>query len=198
MVLMLERSPSTSVHGSVLLSWMCSMLPPGDDVGLALAALLHALEDLVLDLQVPGVVVLAGLDDRARGRDRVAAALHLDGVEVRPVGHVVVRVELAPDDVAGLEVDEPVGAGADRLQVGRRLARLAALEGLEQVLGDDHAVDAAEGVGPERRRLLEGDLDGVAVELVDLLDVLVRCRWCVAAVAGSAHELPGEHARRRR
>src|SRR6266446_9267945 len=28
LVLRLERSPSTSVHGSVLLSWMCSMPPP--------------------------------------------------------------------------------------------------------------------------------------------------------------------------
>ena len=59
------------------------MLPPGDDVGAALAALLEALEDLVLDLHVPGVVVLAGLDDRARRPDRVAAALHLDLVEER-------------------------------------------------------------------------------------------------------------------
>src|SRR5258708_16225635 len=29
LVLRLERSPSTSVHGSVELSWMCSIPPPG-------------------------------------------------------------------------------------------------------------------------------------------------------------------------
>ena len=75
----------------------------GHDVGLALAALLHALEDLVLDLHVPGVVELAGLDDGAGGRDRVAAALHLDGVEVRAVGHVVGRVELARTMSPGLK-----------------------------------------------------------------------------------------------
>ena len=127
----------------------------GHDVGLALAALLQALEDLVLDLHVPGVVELAGLDDGARRRHRVTAALHLDGVEVGAVGHVVGRVQLAAHDVARLEVHEPVGTGADRLEVGRRLARLVALEGREQVLGDDHAAHAHEGVGPERRRLGE-------------------------------------------
>ena len=65
----------------------------GNDVGLALAALLHALEHLVLDLQVPGVVVLAGLQHRARRRGGVAAALHLDRVEEGPVRHVVVLVD---------------------------------------------------------------------------------------------------------
>ena len=51
------------------------------DMGAALAAGLHALEHLVLDLQVPGVVVLAGLQHGARGRDGIAAAFHLDRVE---------------------------------------------------------------------------------------------------------------------
>ena len=131
------------------------MLPPGVISARALAALLEALQDLVLDLHVPGVVVFAGLDHGARRRDRVAAALHLDGVEVRPVGHVVVGVDLAADHVARLEVDELVGAGADRLQVGRRVARLGADVVGEQVLRDDHAARADEGVGPERRRLGE-------------------------------------------
>ena len=79
------------------------------------------------------------------------------GVEVRPVGDVVVGIELAPDDVARLEVDEPVGPGADRLEVGRRVARLGADVVGEQVLRDDHAARADEGVGPERRRLGEAD-----------------------------------------
>src|SRR5262249_53993944 len=138
------------------------------------AALLHAAHDLFLDLHVPCVVVLTGLYDRAPGRHGVAAALHLDRVEVRPVGHVIGRVQLAADDIAGLEVDELVRARADRLEVGRRLPRLAALERLEHGLGDDHAAVAAEAVRPERRRVLEGQLDRVAVELVDPRDVLVR------------------------
>src|SRR5205823_10154465 len=50
----------------------------GRDDDVALAALLQSLKDLVLDLHVPGKVVLAGLDHGARGRDGVAAALHLD------------------------------------------------------------------------------------------------------------------------
>ena len=43
LVLRLERSPSTSVQGSVVLSWICSILPPGEIDDLALAALLQAL-----------------------------------------------------------------------------------------------------------------------------------------------------------
>ena len=115
------------------------------DVDAALAALLQAREDLVLDLHVPGEVELAGLQHGARRRDRVAAALHLDGVEVRAVLDVVVRVDHAGHHVARLEVLEHVGAGADRLEVGRRLARLGADVVGEQVLGNDHAQ-------PHRRR----------------------------------------------
>ena len=44
----------------------------------ALAARLEALQLLVLDLHVPGVIVFARLQHGARGRDGVAAALHLD------------------------------------------------------------------------------------------------------------------------
>ena len=139
LVLRLERSPSTSVHGSVLLSWMCSMKPASLMIDAALAALLQAREDLVLDLHVPGEVELAGLQHGARRRHRVAAALHLDGVEVRPVLDVVVRVDHAGHHVARLEVLEHVGTGADRLEVGRRLARLGADVVGEQVLGNDHA-----------------------------------------------------------
>src|SRR2546425_5759787 len=105
----------------------------------------HALEDLVLDLHVPRVVELARLDDRARRRDRIPAALHLDGVEERPVRYVVARVELGPDDVARLEVREAERPGADGLEVVRGLARLVARARLEEVLGDDHPVRPTEG-----------------------------------------------------
>ena len=138
------------------------------DHDVALAGCLQPLEDLVLHLHVPGEVVLAGLQHGARGRHRVAAAFHLDGVEVRPVLHVVVRVDLALHHVARLEIDEQIGAGADRRQVRRRLAGLGALVRFEQVLGDHHASGADEGVGPERRRLREFHADRVVVDLDDL------------------------------
>src|SRR6266545_3258798 len=93
-----------------------------DDLRAALAALLEALEDVVLDLDVPGEVVLAGLEHGPRGGGGVAAALHLDRVEERPIGDVIVRVDLAADGVAGLEVDEAIRPGADRFEIRRRLA----------------------------------------------------------------------------
>ena len=140
----------------------------GHDVGLALAALLHAFENLVLDLEIPGVVELTRLDDGACGRDRVASALHLDCVEEGAIRQVIAREELALDHVAGFEVDEPIGSGADRLEIRRRLARLAASEAVVEMLGDDHPAHADEGISPERRGLFEVDLDGVAVDLLDL------------------------------
>ena len=131
-VLGLERSPSTSVHGSVLLSWMCSIARLWHDLGATpgVAAVFQPDKDLVLDLHVPGVVVLAGLDHGARRRNGVAAALHLDRVEIRPVGDMIGGIALASDHVARFELDKPVRAGADRLQVCRRIARIGALVGV--------------------------------------------------------------------
>ena len=84
-----------------------------------------------------------------------------------PVLHVVVGVDDAGDQVARLEVLELVGPGADRLEVGRRLARLGADIVGEQVLGHDAAGGSDEGVGPERRRLLEFHDDAVLIDLLD-------------------------------
>src|SRR4029079_345314 len=109
----------------------------------------------------------AGLDDGAGGRDRVATALHLDRVEVRAVRHVVVGKDLAADDIPRLELDECVGTGADGGEVVRGFARLSAFIVREQVFRDDGSGGADKGVGPERRRLLEGYADG---EVVDFLD----------------------------
>ena len=114
--------------------------------------LLQSLQDLVLDLGVPRIVILAGLQHGTRSRHGVAPTLHLDRVEVGPVLQVVVAIELSRDQVARVEGDEPIWPGSDRFQVCRRVARFVAFEGLEQVLGDDHAAGANEGVGPERRR----------------------------------------------
>ena len=155
LVLALERSPSTSVHGSVVLRMMNSTLPDGVNVELALAAGLHALEDLVLHLHVPGIVVFAGLQHGARRGHRVAAALDLERVEMRLVLDVIVGIAFGPDQVARLELDEFVGTGADRLQIARRVARLRADIVAEMMLRQDRADRADEGVGPERRRGLE-------------------------------------------
>ena len=142
------------------------MLPPGDDLDLALAARLQPLEDFVLHLHVPGEVVLAGLQHGARGRDRVAAALHLDRVEVGPVRHVVVRVDLALHQIARLEVDERVGPGADRLDRLAGASRdLAPLYGSNRCLGiimpyAPTKASAQNGVG-----FLNSTLDRVVVDL---------------------------------
>jgi hypothetical protein len=101
----------------------------------ALATGFHALEHFVFHLQVPGVVVFAGLQHGACGRRGVAAALDLDAVEEGAVGLVVVGVDFTAHHVARLEVDELVGPGAHRLEVGRRLARLGARVGAKWCLG---------------------------------------------------------------
>jgi hypothetical protein len=105
---------------------------------------------------------------------------------------VVAGEELASHHVAGLEVGVLVGAGADGLEVGGRLAGLVALEGLERVLGQDHPAHAAERVGPERGGLLEGHLDGVAVDLLGL-QVLVGVD-VAGGGGGVGDELSGEDA----
>ncbi len=82
-------------------------------------------------------------------------------------------IDLPAHHVARLEVHEPVGPRAHRPEIGRSLARLRAPVGLEEMLGQDHAAEAAEGVGPVRGRLLEDHLDRVTAELLHPLDVLV-------------------------
>ena len=91
---------------------------------------------------------------------------------MRPVGDVVVGIDFGAEHVARLEIHEHIGAGADRLQIVRRLARLGADVILEQVFWDDHAVVADKGIGPEWRRLGKGEADGEVVDLLDR-DVLV-------------------------
>src|SRR5206468_2400273 len=145
----------------------------GCDVDVALAALLGSLEDLIRDLEVPGEVVLPRLEHRARRGRGLAAALHLELVEEGTIRDVIGGINLAPTEVAGPEIHEAVGSRPDRLQVGRRLPRPVALEGLEQMLRNDHAARPAEGVEPEWGRVLERELDRVIVELLDPLDVTV-------------------------
>src|SRR5262249_19157644 len=104
------------------------------DGDLALAALFEALEDVVVDPFDSGsVVVLAGLEDGPRSRGRVASALDLERVEMRPVGDVIVGIQFSLQEISRLEVDEPVRARPDGLEVVRRLPRLRALVRLEDV-----------------------------------------------------------------
>ena len=74
----------------------------GAELGDTLAARLQLLEDRVVDLEVPGVVVVAGLQDGAAGRGRVAATLQLDVIEEGLVGLAIVLVDRVGDRVAGL------------------------------------------------------------------------------------------------
>ena len=94
---------------------------PGD-LDLALARPLQSQEQLVLDLEVPGEVVLAGLDHGPRGRYRVAAALHLHPIKERPVPLVIAGEDLAANDVTRLELDTAIGAGPHGREIGRRLS----------------------------------------------------------------------------
>src|SRR5262249_25051757 len=111
-----------SRHGSVKLHWMCSNVAGRIDLGSAFAPLLEAQKDVVLDLDVPGEVVLTRLEHGTRGGCRVPAALHLDGVEERPVSYVIARVDLPANDIARPEVHETVRTGSDRLEIRGRLA----------------------------------------------------------------------------
>ena len=91
---------------------------------------------------------------------------------MRPVGNVVVGVDPGAEHVARLEIHELIRAGADRLQIVRRLARFGADVILEQMLRDDRAVVADKGIGPEWRRLGKDEADGEVVDLLDR-DILV-------------------------
>ncbi len=94
---------------------------------------------------------------------------------MRLVADVIVGVAFGSEHVARPELDELVGTGADRLQIARRIARLRAGIVAKMMLWQDLADRADEGVGPERRRVLEDHLDGVVVDLLDD-DVLVGSR----------------------
>ena len=96
-----------------------------------------------------------------------------------------------------LVLDDAVGTGADRRQVGGRLAALRAGVVAEHVLGQDRARRADEGVGPERRRPRELHDHRVLVDLLDH-DVLVgaaghrRRRGIARIIPGEDHVVGGE------
>ena len=141
--------------------------PAERDANRALAAALETLQHVVLDAaDLRRVVVFAGLEHGARRRGGVTAALDLDRVEERPVGDVIGGIDLGLEDVARLEIDEPVRTGPDRFEIVRRLPRFGALVGFEDVPGNDGA-----GHQPVGRGLREDELHRVRVDRLDLLHV---------------------------
>src|SRR5215472_15718898 len=76
-------------------------------------------KDLILDLRVPRKIEIAGLNHGTRRRHGVPTALQLDRVKIRPIRHMVGGITLAFDQIAGLEIDEPVRAGPHWLEVCR-------------------------------------------------------------------------------
>src|SRR5215831_3487212 len=96
---------------------------PEREVELPLADRFQSHEDVVVDARhVRRIVVGAGLEHGARSGHRVTAALHLDGLEERPVRNVIARIDLGPYEVAGFEVEASIRSSPDRPQVRRRLA----------------------------------------------------------------------------
>src|SRR6266481_8287310 len=99
----LARSPSTLRPRIALVQLKVRDPASEGDGDLALAALLEALEDVVVDTcDSRGVVVLAGLEDRPRSRARVASAFDLERVEIRPVGDVIVGIQFSLQEISRL------------------------------------------------------------------------------------------------
>src|SRR5262249_29247674 len=123
------------------------------------------------------------------GGGGVAPALDVDAVEEGTVGYVVCGVDLGADHVARLELDQLVGTRpdglhhADVLAGGLPLDRGEDVTRQQAVAGEDH--------GPEWLRLLEHDLDRMAIELVYPGHLFVR-RAGAGAVGRIRRELPVE------
>ena len=111
---------------------------------------------------------------------RVHNFSHLESIEVRAVGHVVVGVDHARHHVARLEIHELVRPGAHRLHVD--LAGLALLEQVGRVLGRLDARPGESEVGDEGDvGLLQAEAHRHVVDLVDAVDQRLGCgRQCVA------------------
>ncbi len=133
-------------------------------------------EDVVLDLHVPGVVVLAGLDARPgpptprRRRPSSRSCRRRAGSPCGSSGCSSPRT-MSP----GLKSAIAVRAGADRLEVRRRLTRLRALERLEEVLRDDLAGRAAEGA---TTRTGVGFLNVILTVWLSILSIFLMSAYC--------------------
>ena len=146
-----------------------------DHVHLALAAVLHALEHLVFDLQVPGAVVLAGLQHRAcaptwRRRRPSSRSSRSTAGSARGSSVLASPRTMSP----GLKSTNLYGPVPTGFRLVGRIARLVADVGLEQVLRDDHAVGADERGRPRTawasRKVTRTVCESIFVDLDVLVD----------------------------
>ena len=154
---------------------------------------LHVGEDRGVELEVPGVVVLARLQHRPRRPGRVAAALDRHRGEVRLVGLAVALVGGVGDHVVGAELGDDERAGADRAEVGLGAldgARAEAVAELRRL--QDGGLRADEGRIGEGLGLGEDDADRAVVHRLHGLDA-VEVGGRRAAALGVGAVAPGEH-----
>ena len=133
----------------------------------------HGGEDFRLDLEVPGVVELAGLQHGARRRNGVAAAFQQNRGEGRLVGVAVVVVHFVQDDVVRAEFLHLEGAGAERAEIllGAR-RRPCPRTRRELLFLDDRRHRPDERNVGERHGNLERDAHRVVIDGLDSLHVL--------------------------
>jgi len=152
-----ERSPSTSVLGSVKFSANEFGVAADRIDGLALPPFRGA-AGVVFYLDVPAEIITRRSGSRRARPRRHRRRLICKRVEVGTVRHVVVGLS-SPRIRSPPELDEFVGTGCrpgKGCSAPRGTWRLYIRE---QMFRNDGAGGADKGIGPERRRLLEQDAD---------------------------------------
>ena len=133
----------------------------------------HGGEDFGLDLEIPGVVELAGLQHGARRRNGVPAALQQNRGEGRLVGVAIPVVYFVQDDVVRAEFLHLEGAGADRAEVLLGAFRRSRARARRELLFlDDGRYCADERHVGKRHGHLERDAHRVAVHRLNGRHVL--------------------------
>ena len=160
----------------------------------------HLLEDLRLHLQVPRVVVLAGLEHRPRGRRRIAAALQSHSLHPRLAWFAKALVGRVRDHVVGAEFIDLERAGTDRGEVLQgALGCPDPCAVLELFVLDDRCDGTHERTVRDRFGHAERHPHGMVVKRFEGLYVGERCIGAAADLLVEA-VLAGEHdvARRER
>src|SRR5690606_19133763 len=122
----------------------------------------HTEQDFRLDLQVPGIVVIACLKDRPRRRGRITAALEDDAAEIGLVWLPVVFVDDVDHLIVRGEGFDDIRPGSDRVGHERVVSVTANLENVLRI--DEAGTGAGKGIGPKRVGTIEIDPDGELVE----------------------------------
>ena len=144
----------------------------GDDD--ALARLFHVREHVGGELQVPGVVELAGLKDRTRRRRSVAAALEGHPREGGPGRVAVVAVGDEGDDVVRAELGDGERPRAHGLEVGVGAARRLGPQAVGELRRlDDRRLRADERSVGKGFRDAEGHAHRSRIESLHALHVVV-------------------------